>query len=189
MESHNQSTYTWTDADRIFLNRVYQDLRVARLMALYYEDRLKFYRRADSIFEVSIAIGATSSGVAGWALWSTESGKFLWGIISAAASIAAILKPIYASAKKIELATRQHSGWHALYFSYDKITFRLSQEQKLSPAIRLRYDELLERKTRLGAEDEKNIDHRLLVKIQERVELELPEGAFWIPECFRRIPS
>src|ERR1700746_3721162 len=59
--------FLMTDENRHLLIRAYQMLRTARMSALYYENRLWWANFWNFIFEIAIAVGATSSGVAAWA--------------------------------------------------------------------------------------------------------------------------
>ena len=57
-----------TEHDNDLLRSLYDHLRTARLSARYYEHRLWLVNKCHLFFEIAIAVGATSSGVAGWAL-------------------------------------------------------------------------------------------------------------------------
>src|SRR2546423_1265615 len=107
-------------------------LREARMSALYYEHKLWWANLWNFYFEMTIAIGATSSGVAAWALWKEGIGVIAWAIITGASTTVSILKPILSPTKTIESCTRQHQGWHSLYFALDKLLLFVRTEGVLS---------------------------------------------------------
>lgn len=52
---------------------------------------LDFWSRFDAISSVLIAVTATGSTVAGWAVWQTQRGVVLWAILSGVASVLSVL--------------------------------------------------------------------------------------------------
>jgi len=47
---------------------------------------MNFWSRFDTVSTVLVAITASGSTIAGWALWNEPAGKFTWGIISGIAN-------------------------------------------------------------------------------------------------------
>src|SRR5689334_15071289 len=84
------------------LDEIYSTYRTAALNKAYYGGMLSRYQRRNTIFEIAIAVGATSSGVSGLALWSQPYGKATWGVITAISSLLAVAKPILQMNKKVE---------------------------------------------------------------------------------------
>jgi hypothetical protein len=97
------------DPDKALLERAYDLLRVARMNAAYYEQRLEVASNLHIFFEITIAIGTTGS-IAAWALWQGPLGSAVWATITCTATLLAVIKPIIAPAKRLELCTRQHQG-------------------------------------------------------------------------------
>jgi hypothetical protein len=170
-----------TEEDCALLCRAYDMFRTARLSALYYERKLWLANVVHLSFEITIALGATGTGVAAWALWKQGIGVILWGIITGASTLLAIVKPIIAPAKRIELCTRQHQGWHSFYFALDKLLFTIRQEGALSRDLRKRFDTLFDRMVALQLDDEKCPSERLLRRLQPKVARAIPPESLWMP--------
>jgi hypothetical protein len=133
------------DENRHLLIRLYQMFRTARMSSLYYENRLWWANFWNLSFEIAIAVGATSSGVAAWALWKDGIGIELWGIITGVSTLSAILKPILAPARYIETSTRQHQGWHSFFFAIDKLILDIRENNDFTKETRRRFDTLYDR--------------------------------------------
>jgi hypothetical protein len=170
-----------TDENRHLLLRAYQMLRTARMSALYYENRLWWANFWNFFFEIAIAIGATSSGVAAWALWQKGIGVTLWGIITSVSALSAILKPILAPARYIETSTRQHQGWHSFFFSIDKMILDIREHNDFTKETCRRFDTLYDRMVALHLEDVKCPNERVLSKILPKVNAEFPAASLWMP--------
>ena len=170
-----------TQEDRHLLQLAYDMLRTGRLGALYYENRLWWANCWHLIFEIAIAVSATSSGVAAWALWKNGIGVPLWGLITGASTLAAILKPILAPAKHIETSTRRHQGWHSFFFTADKLILAIRTEGEFTKETRKRFDTLYDRMVALHLDDAKCPSERVLKKIQSKVNEQLPREALWMP--------
>jgi hypothetical protein len=166
--------------DRVLVERANDLLRVARMSELYYECRLTRANRFHLFFEIAIALGTTGA-VATWALWKTDVGGVAWGVITGMATLLAVIKPILAPAKTIELCTRQHQGWLALFFGLDKFLLNVRQEGEVSSEARKRFDTLYDRSVQLHLEDEKHPSTRLLAKMQEAVNVAHPPETLWMP--------
>jgi hypothetical protein len=127
-------------------------------------------------------VGTTSSGVAAWALWQQRIGAILWGVITGCAALLAIVKPIVAPAKRIELYTRQHQGWHGLFFAADKLALAIREDGAFSKDSRKRFDTIYDRMVALSLEDEKCQNESLITKLQDKVDKLLPSDSLWFPQ-------
>jgi hypothetical protein len=169
-----------SDADKALFERAYDLLRLARMNSAYYERRLKAAIDFHLFFEITIAIG-TAGSIAAWAIWKGGIGEPIWILISCLATLLAVIKPIVAPAKRIELCTRQHQGWLSLYYGIDKLTMMVRQDGGLTRDTRRRFDTLYDRSVQLHQEDEKCPSERLIKKCYEvAVQLHPPE-TLWMP--------
>jgi hypothetical protein len=135
------------DEDVVLIHRLWDDLRTAKMNVCYYGARLASANNWNLAFELSLAIGATGSGAAGWAIWKEPSYAWIWAIIAGAASLISIIKPILAPGKKIEISTRQHQSCHTLYFGLEKLIFQIQQDRHVSEDVRKRFDTTFDRRT------------------------------------------
>ena len=164
------------------LLRVYQMLRTARLSASYYENRLWWANCWHVTFEIAIAVGATGSGVAAWALWKNGIGVPVWGVITGLSTLAAILKPIHAPAKHIETSTRRHQGWHTFFFAMDKLILSIREDEDFTKETRKRFDTLYDKMVALHLDDVKCPSARVLNKILPKVNEQIPPESLWMPK-------
>ena len=169
-----------TDPDRALLERAYSLLRLARMNAAYYDYRLKAANDIHLFFEITIAIGTTGS-VAAWAIWNSPWGAPAWAVIACTASALAVIKPIIAPAKRIELCTRQHQGWLGLYYGVDKLLMAVRQEGGVSRETRKRFDTLYDRSVQLHQEDEKSPSDKLVKKCFDVANQLHPPETLWMP--------
>ncbi|MGD0105585.1 MAG: hypothetical protein ABSC06_16310 [Rhodopila sp.] len=156
-------------------------LRTACINSFYYEQRLWWANFWYLSFEITIALGATGSSVAAWALWKDGIGVILWAIISGFATLISILKPILAPAKRLELITRQHQGWYSLYFAAEKLMRNVRLAGSFNSATTKTLDTLSDRMVSLHLEDEKCRKERLLSKCQARMEQLISHDALCWP--------
>jgi hypothetical protein len=105
-----------------------------------------------------------------------------WQSLALTAALVAIIKPIYAPGKKIEIFTRQQQGYHANFYSLKKLAFAIRQEGLVSEGHRRHYDTVFDRHVQLSTEDENVPDQRLVKIAQDRTSHELPPGSFWFPD-------
>lgn len=177
----NATVAHMSEQDIALLKSVYEMLKIARLSSMYYERRLWTANLVHFTFEIMIAVGATTSGVAAWALWQNKIYASVWAVIAGASTLFAILKPILAPAKWIELCTRQHQGWFALYFALDKLRILIRQDAAFTRETRRRVETLYDRLAAISLDDEKCPSERLIKQLEPKVAAAIPDGSLWLP--------
>jgi hypothetical protein len=170
----------WSDADLATLGAVYELQCTSRMNALYYEWRLGRLQTIAFWMEVTTAATASGSGLLAL-LDGSEWGKTAWQVLAVTAALVAIVKPIYAPGKKIEVFTRQLQGYHTNFFGLKKLAFGIRQESGVSQEHRRRYDTMFDRHVQLSLEDESAPDARLLQRASAQTTAELPADRFWWP--------
>jgi hypothetical protein len=171
----------WTDADTALLQGVYILQCKSRMNAIYYERRLGRLQKHSFWMEVAIALAASGSGVGAALQTNKPWGPEIWQALALVAAFVAIIRPIYAPGKKIEIFTRQHQGYHANFFALDKLAFGIRQAGQVTDEHRRRYDTFYDRHVQLSTEDEQTPHDRCLTYARRRTEQELPSNKFWWP--------
>lgn len=172
----------WSDADLALLGSVYDLQCTSRMSAIYYEMRLARLMSIAFWMEVLTAATASGSGLLAVLNESGGWGRGAWQALALCAALVAIIKPIYAPGKKIEVFTRQQQGYHANFYSLKKLAFSMRQEGVVTDAHRRHYDTVFDRHVQLSTEDENVPDQRLVKIARDRTAAELPPASFWFPE-------
>lgn len=73
---------------------VYDEYRTARLNVKYHAGLLRRQKRISFWLELTLAISAPTSAVAGLWFWQSDIGAILWRIFAVIAAFAAIVKPL-----------------------------------------------------------------------------------------------
>jgi hypothetical protein len=180
------------DPERIAdLNRtlegIYDDYRTILLNAKYNGARLGRVRRWNRILEFIIAIGASGSGIAGFTLWKSDYGQFVWGAISAAAIIVSIIKPILNLGHDIE----EHSQLWAEYSTLnarcrnavraiDSNRSRLAETGELPKNISDEVEDIRSKMVELAPRGDQNPSQKRLEALQTQVNAEIPPATLWV---------
>lgn len=165
------------------LEQIYGKYREAYLNKLYYGLRLQRYSRFNTIFEIVIAVGSTSSGVSGWALWSDEQGRKIWAFIAGAATLAAIVKPVLGIAGRIESYSKSLVGYNSVYLSLKDLVDRISRQQNITDDMLREFEGASERYRELGIQEADAIPSKKLVKkLFNEVNAAIPPETLWVPQ-------
>lgn len=175
------SQAAWPDADVALLGAVYELQATSRMNAIYYGSRLAALQKESFFLEVITAVTASGSGVGALALWNQGAGQVLWQGLALLAALAAVIKPLRAPGKRIEVFTRQQQGYHANYFAMKKLSFAIRQAGAINDDHRKRYDTVYDRHVQLNTEDEQSPDEELRRQAQDAVRKELPGADLWWP--------
>lgn len=161
---------------------VYDLYRTARLNVKYYCGRVHWLSKVNLVMEFMIAAFASSSAVAGFALWSSETGKVAWQLLAAVAATLAILKPLLRLTDKIKLLEEIIAGYRVLEHDLRKIEISIKQRRVYDEELRVRFAAALDRMDELASKnDENHVDRKLKRRCQEEVARELPASSFYIP--------
>jgi hypothetical protein len=171
----------WPDADVALLTEIYELTCTSRMNAIYYGNRLGALQKESFFMEVTTAVTATGSGVAALTLWNQGAGQVAWQGLALLAAIVAVVKPLRAPGKRIEVFTRQQQGYHANFFALKKLAFSIRQAAEVTADHRKAFDTVYDRHVQLNTEDETTPDEKLRQKAQEAVRKELPGAGFWWP--------
>jgi hypothetical protein len=175
------SQAAWPDADIALLAAVYELQATSRMNAIYYGKRLVSLQKESFGLEVITAVTASGSGVGALTLWNQGAGQGLWQGLALLAALAAVIKPLRAPGKRIEVFTRQQQGYHANYFAMKKLGFSIRQAGAITDDHRKRFDTVYDRHVQLNTEDETSPDDGLRHQAQEAVRKELPGTELWWP--------
>jgi hypothetical protein len=173
----------WPDADIALLKEIYELQCTSRMNAIYYGARLGALQKEAFFMEVVTAITASGSGVATLTVWDQPGWRNLWVGLAVVAAVVAVVKPLRAPGKRIEVFTRQQQGYQANYFALKKLAFLIRQGGGVTDDHRKRFDTIYDRHVQLNTEDESTPDENLRREAQEGVKKELPPTGFWWPSA------
>jgi hypothetical protein len=167
--------------DRDLVELLWDNARTARLSELDYGERLDRLSRWNIIFELLVAIGASGSGIAGWAVWQDKIGAVVWASIAGLAAVIAIAKPLLALDRRIRHATRQQQLYRGILSSLENLAFDIQQAGTLSAENRRRYQRARENLRQAEDADDPAQNLRQLEQLQKRVDKEMPAHSLWVP--------
>lgn len=160
---------------------VYDSLRTARLNVKYLQIKLTSLQRKNFVFEWIIAI-STFSSVTALSFLRTEDLQIVWQVFGAIAVLLAIAKPLISLSTKIQQQQERLLGYKNICHELEKITILIKQRQCFSKILREKFMEVIDKK---GIVEGKYVhgkpDKKLLMKLEEEVNTELPLSNFYIP--------
>jgi hypothetical protein len=162
---------------------VYDELRTARLNRKYYGCCLDRIQRFNTIIEISLAVTAPSSSVAGLWFWKAQSGEVAWQVLTVLTAVLALMKPFLRLSEKIRKYEEVLSGYRILEHDLNTLVVDIQQKGVYSAGHKAKLQEALKRKGALVAKSPQAKPSRLLVRrCQDEVEVELPHANFFIPK-------
>jgi hypothetical protein len=164
------------------LTEIYTLLCRSALNKEYYGERLHRTQRWNDILEIAIAVGATGSGVSALTVWHVEPwGPFVWGTITAASALLAVVKPIIQLNKRIERLTRLYLGHTDNYTNLLVIVSRIQRHGGLT-SEHLDAFETAEGKFQvLSKDDDPRPNMNLLRRCDDLVRKRHPPELAWYP--------
>ncbi|MBV9068281.1 MAG: hypothetical protein JO231_06195 [Acidobacteria bacterium] len=159
---------------------VNDEYRTAALNRKYYGCRLQTVKRQNLTCEILLAF-SSSSAVAAWSLWQTETGSLAWKILSAVAAIIAIVKPLLALDKDIERYSELVVGYAALYYDMRKLIADAKINSGVAAEDWARFESFQQRMAALGVKDDLRARQKLHDRCYDEVLSEIPDSALWWP--------
>jgi hypothetical protein len=165
------------------LDFIYRRLVKAALNKKYYGWRLSSFLRYNFWVELLVAIGATGSGsIAGLAIFGTLPGKYAWLLVSSAAAVIAVVKPILQHTRKIENYSKLFSGYSIAYAELDSIIEDIRSSGIVSSDVMTRYESVKNSVMKLGGDEDPNPNEAMINHFQDEVDREHPPESLPILE-------
>jgi len=165
--------------------RVYQIYDMWRTFLLnkkYYGRRLSRYRSYNFWMEMFIAVGATGSGVAGFAVWQIGYGQYVWATLAAISIILSIAKPLLRLSDEIEKYAKIYGEYASASAKMEILVQDIQVHMAIPPNLLSVFDELRKRAAELVALDDPAPDPKLIRELQHEVNEQIKVDTLWVPD-------
>jgi hypothetical protein len=162
------------------LGVIYDTYRTALLNKLYYGAKLERYQKINMWLEILIAIGATTSGVAGFQLWKIQPyGPIAWGAYALLVAVLATAKPFLQLSKAIERYSKLHTGHLYNSLALYKLIAKIRSEQALTREVIGQFELALQQHVEFSRDDDPVVDRKLQERCEAKVRMEVPQSSLW----------
>jgi hypothetical protein len=124
---------------------VYDLLRTASLNVKYHSAIVRRLQKVNTSMEVTLALVAPSSAIAGLWLWKTDEGAYTWKALAVIAAVVALLK----LADRIRRGEETVTGYRSLYHDLETIRILVRERDAYDEELRARFHEALQKKKQL----------------------------------------
>ena len=169
-------------------DRIYDLYRDCLLNQEYYGYRLSLFSKLAFWLEVTIVVGSGASGVSGWIIWTkypTSAG--LWGVIAAASTLLAVLKPVLRTDAKLKRYSTLFSGYRQLAISMRMVVDEIAESAGLSKEIDREIDRIRARYRSLSVDDDPRPPSKLVARLQDEINLKVPASSLFYPRPGARL--
>ena len=167
------------DSERV--NQIYDSLRKTLLNKKYYGRRLATYKAYNFSFELLIALGATGSGGAGFAVWQTSIGTTIWAAVSGLSAILAIAKPLLKLTEQIEIYAKLYGEYTTAFEKMKVLIDDLQVDKVITLDLIKTFNELRIRSTELAGLGDPRLNQLLISECEKEVNLEINVERLWDP--------
>lgn len=152
------------------------------LNELYYGRRLSLFSRAGFWLEIIIVIGSGASGVSGWVIWTRYPNlAVVWGVIAAAATLLAALRPVLQTDAKIKRYSKLFSGYRQLALSMKMVVEAIAEDGGLGKDLGKEVDRIAARYRNLALDDDPSPSRTTIVRIQNEINARIPPTSLFFP--------
>lgn len=171
-----------TDLDvlRRRMRYLYQEYRTAIFNRKYYGHRLRIAKVVNRIFEIVIAVGA-STAISVWTFWKTPVGAPVWQGVGMLAAILAVLKPPLNIAGDLERYTALMDGYSSYCFDTHTIIETARVDSRLDQKTWENFQASQKRLGDLAARDDTAPSKRLVERYFRETDKEVPANSLWMP--------
>lgn len=164
------------------LRMIHDEYRTALLNKKYYAARLDRYKTINRYSEIAIALGATTgTSIAGLAIFKQGYGTAAWAVISGISMVLSVIKPIMNLPKEVERYSKLTGEYASMFGTLRIIEQDISASQSLTSEQIEVFNQVRKRTVDLLTLDDTNPNRRLLEKLQDEVNKEIPPSILWMP--------
>jgi hypothetical protein len=163
-------------------DRVYDLYRDCILNQEYYGYRLSLFSRIAFWLEVTIVVGSGASGVAGWVIWTKyPASAALWGVIAAASTLLAALKPVLQTDTKLKRHSSLFSAYRQLAISMKVVVDEIAEFGDIARDVDREVGRVRARYRSLSVDDDPRPSSRLVAQLQAEVDRRVPASSLFYP--------
>lgn len=164
------------------LDQLYDLYRDCMLNQEYYGYRLNLFSKIAFWLEVTIVIGSGTSGVSGWIIWTKyPSSAVLWGVIAAASTLLAALKPVLQTDAKLKRYSTLFSAYRQLAISMKMVVDEIAGIGGLSKEIEKEVERVRARYRNLSVDDDPRPSQKLVLRLQDEINRKVPASSLFYP--------
>jgi len=162
---------------------VYNLLRTARLNCKYYTGLLNSAEQKNWWIQLVIAASLPTSTVAGYEIWATGAGSFIWAGVLLLASTLAFLQPFLKLSDKIKTYDSILTGYLTLDYDLQELRVKINNSQAYNSSHKKLFEAAQKRKKKVGIREQGiKLNKPLRDQCTKEVDKELPAKNFYIPE-------
>lgn len=161
---------------------VYNLQRTACLNVKYYGHKLRELERESRIVDLTIAVAAPTSAIAGLAIWKTPLGQEFWSWVPSLASVLVFIKAAAKSSARLKELEKRVNAYQSLLFDMKEIADKVLTERKYSAASQKLYETAQRRYGAVFRMPPDKKDKKLILRYEREVAQEMPAQGFFIPE-------
>ena len=165
------------------LNEIYILLCRSALNKEYYGRRLARTQLLSAWSDIFIAIGTTGSGISGALsfIFSTQYGKYVWGVLTVISATIALTKPVVQLNREIERLSKLFVGHSDNYTNLLVVISRIKRHGAISEDLRNSFESAEIRFVELSKEDDPKPDPRILEHCERLIRERHPPDEAWYP--------
>src|ERR1700733_3194558 len=111
--------------------QIYDDHRTALFNTRYFEIKVSQIQSGALYLDIIVAIGTSTTGIAGWALWSQPALSVLWATLAGGAASLAVVKPILRLDDKLVKLTRIYEKYGGITANYNHLVGDIAIRQSV----------------------------------------------------------
>ena len=161
--------------------QIYEVYRTALLNQLYYAAQLARYRRINSILEILVAIGTSTTTIGAWTIWNSNGGKAMWAIFAGMATVVSVIKPPLNLSGEIERFTNLHAAHAALYGDVNSLVKKIRRTHTFTDEMSKELEEATNRYEKLAVTDDLRPNQKLRQECTEAVKKQIRVKDLWFP--------
>lgn len=163
-------------------DRLYDLYRDCILNQEYYGHRLNLFSKIAFSLEVTIVMGSGASGVSGWIIWTKyPSFAVLWGVIAAASTLLAALKPVLQTDTKLKRYSKLFSAYRQLAISMRMVVDEIAEAGGISREIEREVERIKTRYRNLSVDDDPRPSSKLVIRLQAEINKKVPPSSLFYP--------
>jgi hypothetical protein len=158
---------------------IYDDYKTSLFNERYFERKLSKLQSWSLRFDILTAVGTSTTGIAGWALWSQPQFQPIWAAIAGVAVTMSIVKPILKWNDQMIGYSKQFNAHSKISGEYKGLITDIGYRHELTEAMIRRHEEII--KSTEQIERLPQGPPRVLKLIQGEVNEKIPFDRLWSP--------
>jgi hypothetical protein len=161
--------------------QLYVFQRNANFSLFIYSKKLKRWETINTAISLSLILFASGGAIAGWQMWKSKGGAWVWGVVTAINLVATLCKPVIDPVKRVSRYSKLCAAYTEACSDLDSAIHSMERSLDFTAEVDSARKKAEARFSALKLQDDVRISKKMEDDAKDFVDKKFPVAKMWLP--------